>query len=562
MTFWKGRAAAGAVCTAFAVALVFSCNLYTEPPVGGSGAGSLAESDGLVSAIYLPDASYGTLLFHPSDAQAPAADEPQESRAGRSTASRSTASDWVIVADDGSNFNDAVKTYTLNLNAAKSATLIIAEVYSEFTAVSFSMDGREYPQGLITGIPGDGGLITVRATTEDGRVATYAITVVRGGDDLPDNSAGLPDDGGEPGAGLAALYTPTDEFGCIYYQDANGAWILLERNAAFNNAVTSYKLELRIGKTVAALVATPAAAGAVVDFTLNGASWPQGIFTNIPASGGTILVTVTEPSGARSAYSLRVDRRVLDRDDFYTQDAAFAALDQHLAQSAAAQTTFSPEAPQEVALRHFTMEYASDFAGISLFQGVFPQYIALDLRESTVGTALSGGGRLFGRIPKDVLFGVTKLVSLTLPDSVVKIDDGAAFGQGVFSDFLSLRSMRAAGVVALGAFAFSDCRDLQSLVLSAVGSLGNGAFAGCIRLRTLDLSAGGTGWTAIGDNIFDGLDDATLKQIDVRNGSGTTPVAIGDGAAYWTAAYKDKTVSANANATLKLKDIPFRPSAP
>ncbi len=100
------------------------------------------------------------------------------------------------------------------------------------------------------------------------------------------------------------------------------------------------------------------------------------------------------------------------------------------------------------------------------------------------------------------------LVRVTLPDSVVRIGDGA------FSECPKLSSLTLGnGLRHIGEFAFYWCSAIKTLTLpDSVKEIGHSAFSGCVRLSDLDL---GSSLSTIAPYAF--ADCSSLKNVTVPN---------------------------------------------
>ena len=101
-----------------------------------------------------------------------------------------------------------------------------------------------------------------------------------------------------------------------------------------------------------------------------------------------------------------------------------------------------------------------------------------------------------------------QLVSVTIPNSVTSIGDGA------FSNCQKLTSIDIPNsVTSLGAYAFFECYALSSVRLSnSITSIGNSTFKGCESLTSIVIPAS---VTSIGDNAFNAC--RHLSSVDIPN---------------------------------------------
>ncbi len=132
---------------------------------------------------------------------------------------------------------------------------------------------------------------------------------------------------------------------------------------------------------------------------------------------------------------------------------------------------------------------------------VVPSYI-FDLPVTIIGTAAFSD--------------CTSLTSITIPDSVMSIEDNA------FSDCTSLTSITiGSSVTSIGNNAFSDCTSLASITIpDSVTSIGDNAFYDCYRLTSITI---GSGLSTIGSGMFEYC--TSLASITI--GSGVTSIGVG-----------------------------------
>jgi hypothetical protein len=103
------------------------------------------------------------------------------------------------------------------------------------------------------------------------------------------------------------------------------------------------------------------------------------------------------------------------------------------------------------------------------------KYVALDLSESGVygfATGTEAGREL--------------IVSLVLPDTLTATPSGTQYTQ-LFSGYVNLKTVRAAGLVTLGSYTFGLRDELIAVDLPKVAYIGWGAFSKCISLTTVTL---------------------------------------------------------------------------
>lgn len=87
------------------------------------------------------------------------------------------------------------------------------------------------------------------------------------------------------------------------------------------------------------------------------------------------------------------------------------------------------------------------------------------------------------RLSKSVFSGTSLITSVILPDTLVKIDEGA------FADCVSLEKITVAtGVELVPADCFKGCIALKSVVLNGAKSIADGAFSGCVKLESVTVN--------------------------------------------------------------------------
>ena len=133
-------------------------------------------------------------------------------------------------------------------------------------------------------------------------------------------------------------------------------------------------------------------------------------------------------------------------------------------------------------------------------------------------------------IAKKGFVGCENVVSISIPDTVTVIEDGAfqncykletivipsnvtTIGQQAFKGCKSLKSIELpSGVVSVGDFAFSNCKALSSITISdTVTSLGANAFEGCTSLVSVSIPKN---VTDIGEGIFQKCTSLTTITVD------------------------------------------------
>ena len=100
-------------------------------------------------------------------------------------------------------------------------------------------------------------------------------------------------------------------------------------------------------------------------------------------------------------------------------------------------------------------------------------------------------------IPNCLCSGMTKLTSITIPNTVTSIGDEAFRGCSGLTSLTIPNS-----VTSIGVYAFCNCSGFSSLTIpNSVTSIGGFAFSGCSSLNTIMM---GNGVTSIGQNAFSG----------------------------------------------------------
>ena len=428
----------------------------------------------------------------------------------------------------------------------------------------------------------DGSALNVTQTTEQDDAALAGLAV------LEDNA-------------LAA------DFGVLTFKNDSGEWVdLTESN--FDGEIKEYKLNLNIGKNMTVIVARASSKDADVTFQMNGTMYRQGIFMHLPPARGVINVIVTPKNGTENIYTINVDRTVLDRADFRNTEAAFAALDEYLAEVDGTlednPAVGTVNAPLPIRALGLDLTNPAVFANEPVFKGEYNLYLDLDLSGCTVGTPIEDNESkyIFYRIDKNSIPGIEYIVKFALPESIMYIADEDTAGIGVFSEYTNLRDIHLPGVTKIGTNAFSLNTSLKTIYAPAAEEIGEGAFFACIKMTNIDMpklttvkagafasciqlksfsapkieviengafaqcyalselkfGGGGSSWTAIGSTIFENLPDSCLKQIKVYNASGPNAVLVSDTETYW-GAYKDNQVSSLAQEVTALVNLPWDP---
>ena len=111
-------------------------------------------------------------------------------------------------------------------------------------------------------------------------------------------------------------------------------------------------------------------------------------------------------------------------------------------------------------------------------------------------------------IPTYLCIGMDKLTSMTIPNSVTSI------GEGAFYICTSLTSVTIGNsVTSIGKGAFKDCSSLTSVIIpNSVTSIGDAAFGGCSSLTSVTI---GESVTSIGESTFEGC--SSLTSVTISN---------------------------------------------
>ena len=135
-------------------------------------------------------------------------------------------------------------------------------------------------------------------------------------------------------------------------------------------------------------------------------------------------------------------------------------------------------------------------------------------------------------VGNNAFYECTSLVSVTIPDSVIRIgDDAFTFCESVPCIVIP------DSVTSIGDLAFQDCAGLKEVTLSnSLVYIGYGAFLACTALKNITIPAG---VTSTGDYTFQGC--TGLKEVTLSN----SLVSIGDGAFCECTALKNITIPAS-----------------
>jgi hypothetical protein len=140
------------------------------------------------------------------------------------------------------------------------------------------------------------------------------------------------------------------------------------------------------------------------------------------------------------------------------------------------------------------------------------KYVSLDLSASSIRGIATGNeeARAF-------------IVSLILPDSLTEIPDGTNI-DSVFHGFINLKTVRATGLITLGAWSFRDCTSLTEVSLPKVVSVGQSAFDGCVGLPRIALPEAVT----IGTGAFRGSGLTAITYYDLAKAETLGSSAFGN----------------------------------
>ena len=411
-------------------------------------------------------------------------------------------------------------------------------------------------------------------------------------------------------SGLSILYS---DMGSLTFQNRSGEWIDLTESS-FDNEIKDYKLNLNIGKNMTVIVAQASSNDAEVMFKMNDQNYPQGVFRDLPPARGVIEIIVKPKTGKENIYTIHLDRTVLNRRDFETDEEAFDTLNRYLAEVAGDREINSTLGTLRdllpIRVRGLDLTDPSIFAEQPVFKGEYNLYLDLDLSGCTVGTPVVDSdsedisGYIFYRIDKNIIPGIEYIVRFTLPESVTQIADESEIGAGVFSGYTNLQDIVLPGIKKIGKYAFSctnlktidipaaeeieesafalcinitamnipklrilkakafdTCITLKSFSAPKISAIDDGAFSQCYALSELKLGSGGGNWTTVGVKIFENLPDSRLKQLKVYNASGVEAIPVTDNDTYW-GVYKDNAVSSFAREIPTLSSIPWNPANP
>lgn len=133
--------------------------------------------------------------------------------------------------------------------------------------------------------------------------------------------------------------------------------------------------------------------------------------------------------------------------------------------------------------KNCTIEYATIPIGLL-------EHLNREQREYLVSLTMFGGNATY--IVDNAFTNCTNLVSVVIPDSVVRI------GGGAFTGCTNLTNVTIGNNVTSIGYAFYECRGLTSVTIgNSVTSIGQQAFSGCSHLTSINFNGTKTQWNAI-----------------------------------------------------------------
>lgn len=169
----------------------------------------------------------------------------------------------------------------------------------------------------------------------------------------------------------------------------------------------------------------------------------------------------------------------------------------------------------EVSMPALTQIYAYAFSGVGatdfiisndvtvIDEGAFAKCSNLKSMNIAAGVADVDLGNMtkLGQIGKNAFSGCQAIVSLQLPGTVTKIEEGAFSGLTALAN-VKFKNNGEKGTTTIGTSAFSGCTNLVDVeTASNVGVIDNKAFSGCVKLMRLKLA---DGLQTIGNSAFAG----------------------------------------------------------
>lgn len=169
----------------------------------------------------------------------------------------------------------------------------------------------------------------------------------------------------------------------------------------------------------------------------------------------------------------------------------------------------------EVSMPALTQIYAYAFSGVGatdfiisndvtvIDEGAFAKCSNLKSMNIAAGVADVDLGNMtkLGQIGKNAFSGCQAIVSLQLPGTVTKIEEGAFSGLTALAN-VKFKNNGKKGTTTIGTSAFSGCTNLVDVeTASNVGVIDNKAFSGCVKLMRLKLA---DGLQTIGNSAFAG----------------------------------------------------------
>ena len=169
----------------------------------------------------------------------------------------------------------------------------------------------------------------------------------------------------------------------------------------------------------------------------------------------------------------------------------------------------------EVSMPALTQIYAYAFSGVGATDFIISNDVTVidegafakcsNLKSMNIATGVAdvdlGNMTKLGQIGKNAFSGCQAIVSLQLPGTVTKIEEGAFSGLTALAN-VKFKNNGEKGTTTIGTSAFSGCTNLVDVeTASNVGVIDNKAFSGCVKLMRLKLA---DGLQTIGNSAFAG----------------------------------------------------------